>query len=450
MKKHWFFTVLIVLFSLVLVACDGILDFLDSDGQDSDDTTSVVQNEDTLAVYTNIADDGTVISRGLGNQVAMPEVHGVLLKYHNEGLYSYNNSFFKNEFNQSTGKFKHENAFYLEYLGNDEETWYGMTFNYVLYVPSIIQETYEEGGGINPKSGNPFWWYMSTYYGRDINNVRSNWADTVALLQKHKVNGVRKPHKEDVRGIWSISYNGNATNNQGIKFNRNIGFFYYDENEDQLIFAERILYYAEPVPTTEGGSALYQIFIPMEIDEAYSAGSGVHNSFDALMWYFEKYYNTSQEDVVTAYRNGTFGDLLESCYSQYGYIEPSAYDVDCLVQHQTVQNSYSGELKGLSHVYYYIPGTLKLEEGTIVEDCERVFIQINNDYVTIYVPESYVSQMKAECEQRGLPFRFNGNLVWYYFSWILNHSCENYPAMTEAEIRMLFQYRASEGMVPVV
>ena len=139
--KKIVYSLFILLFVLVVVACSG-----------DASTENVAEEDDYLEVISNLETNGTPIARSIGSLAEAPPITGVLLKFHNEGLYDPNNSFF-------AGKFNNKNAFYLEYLYEDKETWYGMKFNYVLYVPDKIQKAYQNGNGRNPDSGNPFWWY---------------------------------------------------------------------------------------------------------------------------------------------------------------------------------------------------------------------------------------------------------------------------------------------------
>ena len=431
MKRDCFIIVLVVLLALALISCDA-------------NSASSESNSDILEIESNIAEDGSVLSRGSGDSVSIPNIHGVLLKYHNEGLYS-NDSYFAKDYNSSTGKFKKQNAFYLEYLTDDHETWYGMVYNYVLYVPDIIQTTYKEGGGKNPDSGNPFWWYMNTYYGKNMDSVRDDWESSIQLLQKHKVNGVRLPDKKDVTGSWSENYSSLSSTQNGAetKIKSNIASHYYDG--EKTVWVDRIMYFDNPVRFEKDREAYYQIFVPEALRKAYAAGSGLHSYFDALVWYFEAFYNVSAQDLATAYGEDRFGELLDECYAEYGYTEPSAYDVECVLQFNTVRSTYSGGDLQLGSVYYYIPGTLKLDDGSIVQNCERIYLNVRDgNRVDFYVPEAYIEQMKDTYKEKGEDFRFNGSLIWNYFEWNSITREATGITLTQADIAKLLQYRASE------
>ena len=64
---------------------------------------------------------------------------------------------------------------YLQYLGDGVTKDNGdgsLIYNYILFCPPIIQETYYEGRGIEAfNTGNAFWWYMYIYFNLDIRNI---------------------------------------------------------------------------------------------------------------------------------------------------------------------------------------------------------------------------------------------------------------------------------------
>lgn len=216
----------------------------------------------------------------------------------------------------------------------------------------------------------------------------------------------------------------------------------------RTVFVDSIVYTNAPVSMYEGGSARYQIIIPDDLYMAYIAGSGDKFTLNALLWYFEKYYNKTPNELAEAFKEDRFGTLLEECFSERPYENPSAYDVDYVKNIETVQDSYSGEQLELANEYYYIPGTLKLEDGTIIDDCERIYIQVENNHIYFYVPEPYVEQMKVEYERNGWgEFIFNGDLIWCYFNFLgLEREGEDFT-LTQTDINNILAYRSSRGLV---
>jgi hypothetical protein len=98
-------------------------------------------------------------------------VVGVLLKYTSEGAYN------------ATVYSRDDNTFSI-YCLFDRHGFNGdgMEFNYVLYVPRDIRDQYIAGGGFNPDSGDPFWWYMRTYLGLSMQNIAADWPSAIDLL----------------------------------------------------------------------------------------------------------------------------------------------------------------------------------------------------------------------------------------------------------------------------
>ena len=257
--KKIVYSLFILLFVLVVVACSG-----------DASTENVAEEDDYLEVISNLETNGTPIARSIGSLAEAPPITGVLLKFHNEGLYDPNNSFF-------AGKFNNKNAFYLEYLYEDKETWYGMKFNYVLYVPDKIQKAYQNGNGRNPDSGNPFWWYMSTYYGQSSTIIKDDWATVLEFLLNNR-NHLENPKAKDVTGSWNKSWeSGTKVSNGTNSLNNNIGIYYYEEdNRDYGIDPDSILYFEAGKYSQKAskGNEKKQIFIPSELSAIYFSGSG--------------------------------------------------------------------------------------------------------------------------------------------------------------------------------
>ena len=170
MKRQTLFNVILLLLITIIfaISCSPSAD---------------IGTSERLILISNVDKDENVETRSLESEDILSnlKIKGVLLKYHSEGLYS-RNSYFSAFYDDSNKQFRNPNAFYLEYLGKIEETHYGMEFNYVLYVPEVIKTTYAKGNGKNPESGNPFWWYMQTYYGKDMDMIRSDWPSTLLQL----------------------------------------------------------------------------------------------------------------------------------------------------------------------------------------------------------------------------------------------------------------------------
>ena len=124
------------------------------------------QNEGFYSVYKNFGNVSTRTALQDGEPVV-----GVLLKHSSEGAY--------NEAVYS----KDPNSFSIYCLfDNHGVNGDGMEFNYVLYVPEDIFVKYKEANGKNTDSGNPFWWYMVTYYNLNMDSIQSNWPTVIETL----------------------------------------------------------------------------------------------------------------------------------------------------------------------------------------------------------------------------------------------------------------------------
>ena len=420
-------------------------------------TPENVVNDKSLTLITNLGEDGTPQSKGIGNLKKAPDIIGVLLKFHGEGLYS-SNSAFKNHYNFKKNEFDNPRAFYLEYLDTIGTNGDGMKFNYVLYVPQIIRTVYEEGNGVNPKSGNPFWWYMSTYYGEDINSIRNNWEPVLEQLLKHKVS-LSLPKAEDVKGDWKADYQNiqNTTSHNDVTLYANVGIFYFEESDrDVSISPDRILYFEEGKYSQESskGDTKKQIFMPLNLLMTYFAGSG-DKTPSSLLWYFETYYHVDNETFMNAYKDGKFGELLDSCYNQYGYPEPKSSDVKQVLKTYEVKCDDVTSGYKIKNVYFYDSDILTLN-GQPVYNKDRVYYSIDGEKITFYLPIGYVNQMKVVYTTNNIQkFIMNGDVLWNFVNWFCTEEekGENFYSdgyFSAAVINKLLDYRVSTGLPEMV
>ena len=406
-----------------------------------------VAGEKGLSLITNLEGFDTPSSKNIGSLDA-PLIEGVLLKFHADGLYN-EDSFFKNLYDTSNHSFANPYAFYLEYLTVKGVNGDGMTFNYVLYVPEIIRTAYKNGGGRNPNSGNAFWWYMSKYYGTSVDFIRNNWEPVLAHLLINRI-GLLTPKAEDVTGSWKATWIDSVNvsyNNVSIK--NNIANWYYEagENRDSGLDPERILYFPEGkfYQKSEKSNVTKQIFLPTELSNVYFAGSGVSNYVMALLWYFEVYYHTDNDTVLNAYKNGTFGTLLDNCYTEYGYATPKGTDVMRVeTLHEVTRAAVNTNYK-LGEVHFYDSDIL-IYENEPVYNKELVYYNIENDKINFFVPVGYIEQMKQAYADHSREFSYSGDLVWFFGDWYCGIPYNSDHIVDEQIINKLLNYSVSKTL----
>ena len=103
-------------------------------------------------------------------------------------------------------KFDGDDEFYIEYLNGDiRENGDGMKFNYILHVPEEIDAVYAAAGGDNPNSGNPFWWYMSCYFGLSKKEIENDYDKALGLLLSSQGQTLPTAKVEDFDASWTKS-----------------------------------------------------------------------------------------------------------------------------------------------------------------------------------------------------------------------------------------------------
>lgn len=447
MRRIFILAFMVVVFALSIVGCNA-------------DKEEIVIDPNALSVISNISENGGIQAKGLEYTKKNP-IKGVLLRYHSDGLVDPETSVFKDEYNETSKEFTNQNAFYIEYIENPKSTNYETLYNYVLYVPDSVKQAYKDAGGTNPEYGNAFWWYIFQYYG-SLDANRSDWEEVFDYLLNHRYN-LSNAHKNDVGSNWleeTIKAAITARDPDGKTLRENIcfGHWYNDEpNGKSSVKANRIMYFEDGRRCGSGSNdtRLFKIFIPIELSKAYSAGSGKESKDDeALLWYFSTYYHVSIEELTQVFEKGEIGRLIEDCYRKYGYIEPSPFKVrektaETIVEFE-LENKADSEMLMFGDFYYYLPESLKLEDGTIIEDNSRVYFTLNSNTLFVYYPITYLIQMKSETEARGDRFQLNGSEFWNFFHWFCSPSLGDINSddceISVGMFKKMLEYRSYEGI----
>lgn len=318
----------------------------------------------TISNVSSISIDEGAKTLGEGSPVI-----GVLLRFQEEGLHE--NSIYKLE---------NPNAFYLEELDHIEISESGMPYNYVLYVPDCIRDVYESGNGMNPYSGNPFWWYMATYYGRSMSQVRGNWNEVFHLLLENK-DGLAFPYADDVGRGWlpipdgpssdlnyftrilprrfsydpvrDTSYSGDDA------YNKEFGYYYVERNDLHLLLFPNDIYMTYMMSGGTGG---------------FSADYVLDN---ALYWYLDTYYGITLNDITEKIGDGTIDELLSQLNSDLAKGKKAdAKDIPeglRTIVSIIISDSFDVDFMELRAVYAYDEKSLILKDGTPIPDSNRIY-----------------------------------------------------------------------------
>lgn len=405
-KTPW---LLIALLTFLLISCSSNIKTPENNNQKQ-------ENTDYLVVLTNL-DDETIISRAISKELPLK---GVALKYYDGSL-----------FQDPSIKLENENAFFFEYMGEDASYFNGdnMEFNAVLHVPNCIQVAYSDGNGINPNSGNPFWWYMSTYLNKNINEIRNNWIETINFLLSLRSEKLPMPKAEDVPNNWANT----SKSLNSIK----IDSYKWNEEKTFKSAVTKIEY------LKEGDE--WVLYYPPLLEKIYVAGGGniKDSCVNSVYWYIETYYHKTPDEVDLMVKNGEFESFLDA----QEYVEPKESDVN-VYANTIVSMVLPDNVDSLlfADLFYYKPGRLSLSDGSTVPDNSRIYFIQDGEYITFFIPQSLREYIE---KTKNVTWIGNGSLLWWILQDIL--PSEEYHSITECRLnknileKLLGTYIDSEG-----
>ena len=360
MKKTPLILLLSFLCLLMAVSCD-VDSRRNNDGEENVDDTP-------LRVISNIGESGT-------RELEDVSVSEVLLRFHSEGLYEGGSSFTLDD----------PYAFYVDYIGENEKnhTDYGMYFNTVLYVPDVIRTVYDAMGGKDPDSGNPFWWYMDTFLGKDLNEIRSSWKTCIDELLSEE--GKELPYPKS----------GNEEDEKWRKRSSFIQYSPYNFDSSSTPVTKPAYEYVY----VEGHWDGMLLFLPSSLVRSYLERGGDYiNNTEAFYWYMDRYKGVGRDEIDRMVENGGLSSYLKDLdYTAPVKGDGVTVDENCYtIVSTSISNQSSGEGKILSAVYTYGDvNNLQFRDGRTVSDRERLyFVDSGYNSFIAFVPESFCTRLK--------------------------------------------------------
>ena len=207
-------------------------------------------------------------------------------------------------------------TFCVEYLGAGEiqTNGDGMKYNYILYIPPYIQTAYENGGGFRPDTGNPFWWYMSVYFGLGMKEIRNDYEYALDLLLDSKGSLLPIPFASDVTGDWKSQYSSEDISSIVIPEHKDGDLFFirYDNHHAQPLtgtLGRLEIAWQSQGPFANQGGAEYKdvvqygfyfggdmtLYCPMVLLDAFSEYGEWYDLTDKAFW---KYMDTMNDHVT--------------------------------------------------------------------------------------------------------------------------------------------------------
>ena len=310
-------------------------------------------------------------------------------------------------------------TFCVEYLGDGEiqTNGDGMKYNYILYIPPYIQTAYEEGGGFRPDTGNPFWWYMSVYFGLGMKEIRNDYEYALDLLLDRKGALLPIPSASDVTGDWKSQYSNEDISSIVIPKHKDGDLFFirYDNHHDQPLtgtLGRLEIAWQSQGPFANQGGAEYKdvvqygfyfggdmtLYCPMVLLDAFSEYSEWYDLTDKAFWkYMDTYFYISEMKAAGMNDHVTVINALINALIEAGQLPIP--DVEEYKEDDTKPKADGTFLAGYEE-FFYKPGQIvsEIDISKVPDEAtwKRVESQRENQDIQKYTWYDYCYFMLSE------------------------------------------------------
>lgn len=387
--------------------------FLASCSQPETSTNNTVKG---LLVDTNV---DVISSRGVGIDEFETGLDEVDFRFHN------------GDFVTPLGKeISDPNLFYIEYYEGETNP------NCIFFIPSVVSKVFEEETGDTEAVANSYIWYMTQYQGKDINEMRQGWVDALIPLLERKGETLPYPKQEDIGNRWKsfsekgmedfipISSDGSGPKLTGNDMN---SFFIYEKGGKEILHTPC---YLGKVYVAGGGK--------ISINDTTSVPDILDFNSQAFLWYAEKYYDISSDDLLEIYKKGELPDLIKEMNKKYSYTQIQPEDVFGESKTSVVDNI--DEFDDEDELYYYDvacykSGCLVGSDGMVLTEDDRVYVMLytfvnGETYFMLLVP--YKFHEKYGGVSKPNIWECYGNELWTYLREELKVSEEEINEMIDS------------------
>lgn len=418
-----------VLLIFLFVSCSGGTPAPSEDGGQTvqpggndPDTGSNPSEDGVYRVESNIdviGDNKPVVFRSAEVRTG-DEIIGVLLDYNDED----------------------PNVFYLEFNDGGEirQNGDGMKYNYVLYIPPYIGQVYKEAGGVNPDSGNPFWWYMSTYFDLSMSAITQNYENALNILLDRKGEELPAASASDLKEDWKaegageedvsdIEYPSTAKSELILLRYGNATGPVEDFTKDRIDCQNKGPFAQLDDKGEVVTNAFYidkggKMYYPMVLADVYAEQEGRYTTSGSPFWrYTEVFFDVSIEDSRKG--NFMFSDLLNKIidyYEKHGslpYPSVEAYE-KYFNEHP---EDFEGDIQAYSEFFDMTEEPLRLEIEEVKPGIDLSDPETSNQFDTQRKSDAYIEN---PCEEAWLTFDVTPiGKIWYpavldYVYWQYN------------------------------
>ena len=166
------------------------------------------------------------------------------------------------------------------------------------------------------------------------------------------------------------------------------------------------------IKKVSGSNNKYALLFPSSIYDAYEEGGGVFGSVGAFDWYIKQYYGL---DLAFSFESG-LRSFVETLWSN-GVIEASPSDYTDKKNRDTVYSDISLITEDISFEGFtsYNPNSIQTEDGTPIQDCNRIYFELNKYRDGTFILR-YPQSLCDAYEKSQRFYTRSGDSIWLYLS----------------------------------
>ena len=368
-------------------------------------------------------------------------------------------------------QFDEGDSFRIEFIDELRYNGDGMAYNYILHVPEMIAEIYKEGGGHNPESGNPFWWYMSTYFNLSMQEFKDSYYKALNFLIGKVGQTLPLPEVGKVKNNWTSSYDEDLDLVEPIEIEEKT--LTLIDPDPQTVLNDISITHQNNGPFTQGDGygdiidrAFYispkgTLYYPMALADVYEQYKGEYRLNGNPLWmYSETYFDISLSDVKIHGIDILIDKLRQAESLPYPTVEaykeeannPEEDDLSMFEEYFNRKYEFLGVESSVEVTDEFIPArkTSSQLTGDLIgnkenyEKCWNTFSIVDDNGPKIYYP---VVLDYLYMEYSGMNHT-SGDALWWYLECYFSEDNLTFERLEEDGLGILMKFLIEKGELP--